>query len=98
MYKIKVSLPNEKNNLNIKDFVDNRNNIYKNFKFYVNEDIEEVDYWFIVENVLQNHEETKVNKKNIIYLNYETSYPKDYFLTKYMKSYLGQFSKVWMLQ
>ena len=92
MYKIKVSLKNEKNNLNIKDFVDNRNT-YKNFKFYVNEDTEEVDYWFIVENVLQNHEETKVNKKNIIYLNYETSYPKDYFLTKYMKSYLGQFSK-----
>ena len=62
MYKIKVSLPNEKNNLNIKDFVDNENNTYKNFKFYVNEDIEEVDYWFVVENVVQNHEETKVNK------------------------------------
>ena len=93
MYKIKVSLPNEKNNLNIKDFVNNENNTYKNFKFYINEDIEEVDYWFVVENVIQNHEETKVNKENIVYLNYETSYPKDYFLTKCMKSYLSQFSK-----
>ncbi len=92
MYKIKVSLPNEKNNLNINDFVDNENNTYKNFKFYVNQDIEEADYWFVVENIIKNSEETKINRNNIIYLNYETSYPKDYFITKYMRNYLDQFS------
>jgi hypothetical protein len=93
MYKIKVSLPNQENSLNIKDFVDNHDNIYKNYKFFINEDVVDPDFWFIVENLKNETEEACINEKNIIYLNYETSYPKDYFLNKYMQNYLSQFAK-----
>jgi len=92
MYKVKVSIPNQEKRLNIKDFVDNDENIYKDCKFYINEDTEEVDYWFVLENLNNNYEETRVDPRNIVYLNYETSYPKDYFLTKYMQNYLNQFT------
>ena len=93
MYRVKVSIPNQEKRLNIKDFVDNDENVYKDCKFYINEDIKEVDYWFVLENLNNKYEETKVDPKNIVYLNYETSYPKDYFFTKYMENYLNQFSK-----
>ena len=33
MYKVKVSIPNQEKRLNIKDFVDNDENIYKDCKF-----------------------------------------------------------------
>ena len=93
MYKIKVSLPNQDDCLNIKDFVDNVDNIYKNFKFFINEDVADPDFWFVVENLKKESEEAYINEQNIIYLNYETSYPKDYFLNQYMQNYLNQFSQ-----
>ena len=66
MYKIKVSLPNQENSLNIKDFVDNHDNIYKNYKFFINEDVVDPDFWFIVENLKNETEEACINEKNII--------------------------------
>ena len=61
MYKVKVSIPNQEKRLNIKDFVDNDENIYKDCKFYINEDTEEVDYWFVLENLNNNLLQLKFN-------------------------------------
>ena len=94
MYKVKVSIPNQEKRLNIKDFVDNDENVYKDCKFYINEDIKEVDYWFVLENLNNKYEETKVDpKKYCIFELRNLVSLKVYFLQKYMENYLNQFSK-----
>ena len=59
--------------------------------------IEESDYWFVFEdlNKLENNQ-TKIDKRNIVFLSAETSWPEDYYFTKSKKDYLNQFQKIYL--
>tara|TARA_B100001996_G_C18665859_1_gene594853 strand:+ start:559 stop:1596 length:1038 start_codon:yes stop_codon:yes gene_type:complete len=92
MINVKVSISGQPDNLNIQQFIGNDENIYENIKFHVNTDIAEADFWFVIESINKSDETCIVNPENIIYLNFETSYPKDYFLNKYIQSYMKQFN------
>lgn len=92
MKKIKLSFPGQANDLDFNELTGKLNNTIGNFQFYINSNIKHADYWFVLENLNTSSDSCIVDPKNIIYLNYETSYPKDYFLTKYMQKYLSQFN------
>jgi hypothetical protein len=91
MKNIKLSISGQPNNLNIQQFVGNDENIFENYKFHINSSFENPDYWFVLESINKSSEECLIDPNHIIYLNTETSYPKDYFLSKYMRSYMNQF-------
>ena len=92
MIKIKVSIPGQPDNLSFEQYIGNKDNKLGNYKFYVNCEVEEPDYWFVLESLNRTSEECYINQKNIIYLNSETSYPKDYFINNYMQKYMDQFN------
>ncbi len=58
MLKIKISVGwnmpfqsnSSSNELSIFNFTNTKNNIYNNKKFFINSEVEEPDFWFIVEN------------------------------------------------
>ncbi len=92
MIKIKLSIPGQPENLNIQQYIGNNDNKLNDYKFYINSEINEPDYWFVIESLDKKSVECLIKPSNIIYLNSETSYPKDYFLNRYIQSYMNQFS------
>ncbi len=94
--KVKISIPGEKNKLDISQFTGEKNNLIKNVKFYINDDdLEEADAWFILEDPYKQSETCIVPKDNIIYFSAEASYPIGWYdnQNKYSK-FFSQFSKV----
>ncbi len=82
--------------LSIYNFTNTKDNIYNNKKFYINDEIEEPDYWFIIENTdSRNIEKVKIDKKNIIFLGSETRYEPSYFLLESKKEFLNQFDSIY---
>lgn len=92
MLKIKLSIPGQTPNSKLDKFIGNSNNELNNCKFYINMDVKNADYWFVLENTYKNEEIALIDPSKVMYLNFETSYPKDYFNSKYMSNYLKQFS------
>ena len=91
MINVKISLPGKDSNISFKNFIDPKNKIFENIDFHINNDVPEADFWFVFEDLYKNKEKCFVNKKNIIYLNTETSYTNSYFLNKHLQKYLNQF-------
>ena len=91
MIDVKISLPGENSYASFENFIDPKNKIFQNVNFHINNDVPEADFWFVFEDLYKNQEECLINKKNIVYLNTETSYPGSYFLNKHLKKYLEQF-------
>lgn len=105
MIKIKVSVgwhknkrntPAYGNNLSIYNFTNSEDNIYNNKKYYINAEIEDPDYWFILENTRKNSSErVHVPQGNVYFLNSETRYEPSYFMRPSKENFLKQFSKVY---
>ena len=73
MLKVKVSIgwkfPFKSDSLSIYNFTNSKDNIYNNKKFFINTEVEEPDYWFIIENTYSaKKEKVNINKDNIIFL------------------------------
>ena len=79
MYNIKITLPSQKDNITFDNFYDMSNQKLKNYRFHINKDIEQADFWFVFEDLKLNTEFCKVPKNNVIYLNNETSYKRLFF-------------------
>lgn len=62
--------------------------IWENFIFYINQDIEECDYWVILDS-LNKTETTKCRKENVILITGEPESVK-----KYSRFFINQFSKI----
>ena len=67
MLNIKISvgwnMPFKSDAMSIYNFTNTKDNIYNNKKFYINSEIEDPDYWFIVENTNSRKiEKVKINK------------------------------------
>jgi len=94
--KIKVSIPGEKNNLDISQFIEERNNQIDNIKFFINDDeATDVDAWFIIEDPYKKCETCNVPPENVIYFSAEASYPLGWYDDeKKYNVFFSQFSKV----
>ena len=104
MLKIKISVGwnmpfqsnSSSNKLSIYNFTNTKDNIYNNKKFFINSEVEEPDFWFIVENTESRKvEKVKINKSNIIFLGSETRYEPSYFLLKSKREFLSQFDTIY---
>ena len=100
MLKIKISIgwnfPFKSNSLSIYNFTNTKNNIYNNKKYYINSEVENPDFWFVVENTYSRKvEKVNINKENIIFLSSETRYEPSYFLLKSKQEFLSQFQTVY---
>jgi hypothetical protein len=94
MIKIKITLPNHPNNINISQFTGSLNNDYKNCKFFFNSDIKEVDFWFIIENLPINGDVSFVNPKNIFFLTAESSLPYNWYNKDHFDNFFSQFHEI----
>ena len=90
MIDIKITLPSHGKNLSLENFY--TNNLSDNFNFYINSDIKKADFWIVFEDLKNDVEYCEVPKENVIYLNNETSFKKDYFFEIHMIEFLNQFN------
>lgn len=100
MLKIKISIgwnfPFKSESLSIYNFTNTKDNIYNNKIYYINSEIEEPDYWFVLENTHSTKiEKSKVNKENIIFLGSDTRYEPSYYLLDSKQKFLSQFQTVY---
>ena len=90
MIDIKVTLPSHGKNLSFENFY--TNNLNHKINFYINSDIKKADFWIVFEDLKKDVEYCEVPKENVIYLNNEISYKKNYFFEIHMIEFLNQFN------
>ena len=90
MIDIKITLPSHGKNLSLENFY--IKNLSENFNFYINSDIKKADFWIVFEDLKNDIEYCEVPQENVIYLNNETSFKKDYFFEIHMIEFLNQFN------
>ena len=56
MLKVKLSIPGQSPHSKLDKFIGRTDNNVDNCKFYINMDVENPDYWFVLENVYKNEE------------------------------------------
>ncbi len=96
MIKVKISFPYyESKNLSIFNFTNTKDNIFNGKQYFINSDVEDVDYWFVNENLKTESESVRVPERNCIYIGSETSYNSDYFFNISKKNFLNQFNKLY---
>ena len=100
MLKVKVSIgwnfPFKSDSLSIFNFTNSKDNIYNNKKYFINSEVEDPDYWFILENTdSRKIEKVKINKDNIIFLGSDSRYEPSYFLLNSKQEFLSQFHTVY---
>jgi len=89
MIDIKITLPSHGKNLSFENFY--TNDLNHKINFYINSDIKKADFWIVFEDLKNDVEYCEVPKENVIYLNNETSFKKDYFFEIHMIEFLNQF-------
>lgn len=90
MVDIKVTLPSHGKNLNLSNFHSRKNS--SKYKFHINSTIKKADVWIVFEDLKEEVEYCEVPKENVIYLNNETSFKKNYFFENHMVEFLNQFN------
>lgn len=91
MIDVKITLPNENQAVNFSNFVEINDDKFSNINFLINKNVPNADFWFVFEDLDKDIEHCRVPKKNVIYLNTETSFKKSHFFQYYMHSYISQF-------
>ena len=95
MIKVKLSIPGFGNNLNLSQYVGNKENILGDCKFYANNStIEDVDFWFILDDLQLPIERVKVPTSNVFFLSAEIIHPIGYYDSKNNLLFLNQFCKI----
>lgn len=87
MKKVKLSFPPEK--WDIEKHSPSGSSIWGDYEFFLNQDIEECDYWLVCGNLAFNEEHTIVAPENVIF---ETSESAD--IVNYSRKFLSQFNFV----
>ena len=75
-------------------FTNEENNIYRNKKYWINENNSNIDYWFILEDLNQRSETVNLKNNNLFFLSSET-YSPDYYTKESKKNFLAQFKNIY---
>ena len=95
MIKIKISARGAPLNAQLSQFLGNDENQWGNCKFYVNSDIAEPDFWFILEEPDDGDRAGWISPDRIFFLTAETSWPSGHYAeSPGALSYLNQFARV----
>ena len=91
MLKIKVSSSEEKNSDILIRQTPDQSGIWKNCKFYVNKDVDNPDWWFVLHGSgLSKRKKTYCDPSKIVYISLEASETQN----KVSQDFLNQFSKI----
>ena len=94
MIKIKLSIPGFGNKLCLDQFLGGIGNQFGGVTFFVNEpDVDEVDFWFVVDNLQKKKERVVVNPKHVFFLSAEQIYDYGYYDTYDKSMFLNQLKK-----
>lgn len=95
-HRDKPGTPPYRDNLSIFNFTNSQDNIFNGKKYFINSEIENPDFWFILENTKSNRiENVNISKSKIYFLNSETRYEPSYFMRPSKEKFLTQFDKVY---
>ena len=95
-HRDKPGTPPYRDNLSIFNFTNSQDNIFNGKKYYINSEIENPDFWFILENTKSNRiENVNISKSKIYFLNSETRYEPSYFMRPSKEKFLNQFDKIY---
>ena len=94
MIKIKLSISGAGSNINASQFLGNNENIYKNCKFFINQEINDPDFWFIIEHP-ENAITIDIDPNKVLWGTAEVSHPVDYYMSSHALDFLQQFAKVY---
>ena len=78
MIDVKVSIPNESNEVNFNNFLNPKDKRLSEVNFHINKQIEKADYWFVFEEVESDTKKFRDKLENIKYNNTENSFNKNY--------------------
>ena len=95
MLKIKISIPSAKERINISQFVGNSNNEHNGCKFYINEEIIDPDFWFILEQPHARDNFCNIDKSRIFLLTAEVAHQPGFYDNKKAALYLDQFGEIY---
>jgi hypothetical protein len=92
MIKIKLSIPGQGENLSLSQFLGNKNNEFRNFKFFVNDSsIDEVDFWFVIDDLNKNKDKVKVAPERVFFLTAEQVFETGHYNKLGKQNFLDQF-------
>lgn len=95
MIKIKLSIPGVGNKINLSQFLGNVDNTHQNCKFYVNDaDVKEVDFWFVIDDLQQSHEEVFVDPEHVYFITGEQVHSLGHYDSLNRSKFLDQFAKI----
>ena len=86
-----TSIKNEKGFSSISKFLPNNRNRWENCEFFINEDIENPDFWLIIDNIESDQEECFIQKNKVFFLSAEVPFVTSYFDDG---DFLNQFYKI----
>ncbi len=93
--RIKLSIGGATTSLSLAQYSLSATNIVGNCQFFVNEDIDDADYWFVVEEPNPNDTSCRVPAERVFFLCAETCWPPNYYEDSPSRlAYLAQFSQV----
>jgi hypothetical protein len=95
LLKIKISIPSAKERINISQFVGNSNNEHNGCKFYINEEIVDPDFWFILEQPHATDNSCNIDKSRIILLTAEVAHQPGFYDSKKAALFLDQFGEIY---
>ncbi len=96
MKKVKLSMPDFKEDVDISQFTRDGSNVVNDCEFYINrDDVKRADYWFCFEGVRGEEEECAVNQSNVILLTAEVAWPRFYYDSVLKKNFLRQFGYIY---
>ncbi|MDC0857710.1 hypothetical protein OAP83_03235, partial [Rickettsiales bacterium] len=96
MIKVKISIPGCASNIeseksSISKFIPQSKNYLGNYQFFINQDLENPEYWFIIDDVVNGKESCTIDKNKIFFLSAEVPFVTQYFQEQ---KFLNQFAKI----
>ncbi len=91
MINIKIDFLGQSKNIILNQFLDSSDNTYKNCKLFINSDIENADYLFVIDGI-DKEIKCNINSDKTYFLTAEVLYPKGFYGNK--DSFLNQFKKI----
>jgi hypothetical protein len=95
MIKVKLTIPGALRKINLAQFLDNDENRYKNCIFFVNENIPDPDFWFVIEGPCKDDYKCNIDPNRIYFLTSEASLPSGYYATLQGSKFLDQFHLIY---
>ena len=92
--RIKLSIPSGLGPVDLSQYTGTSDNSFDGVKFYVNEDIESADAWFVIDGIVGEHESCLTPGGDVGFLSGENIFSPNHFLRNERQDFLAQFDTI----